>query len=149
MPKSKRQVNVEVARRGLVSVMNDTRWAELQEAIRQELPFGPPYQMKVVQNPHPKPEHFETDVEGWGDWSNECLSPFYEIEWLRVRPRFLRRRRRLTAPEVHSVEAEFVAILHRLSIPYRRDGDTVWIYGSGSLLPGVSSIRAMSFTCRP
>jgi hypothetical protein len=138
MPKANHQVNVEVAKRGLVSVMNDTKWAELQGAIRRELPFGPPYQIKVVLNPHPEPEHFETDVEHWGDWSDECLSPFYEIEWLRVRPRFLRRRGRLIAPEVQSVESEFMAILYRFRIPYRRDSETVWIYGYAAETSGLS-----------
>jgi hypothetical protein len=137
MPKSKQQVNVEIAERGLVSIMNDTKWAELQRAIRHELPFGPPYQMKVVLNPHPEPDHFEADVENWGDWSDECLSPFYEIEWLRVRPRCLRRRGHLLAPEVQSVESEFMAILQRFQIPYRRDGDTVWIYGYAAETSGL------------
>lgn len=131
MPKSKHQVNVEVARRGLVSVMNDTKWRELQKAVRTELPFAPPYQLKVVLNPHPHPEHFETDVDYLGDWGDECLFPFREIEWIRVRPRFLHRTlwERTLAPEIRSVESEFLAILHRFQIPYRRDGDTVWIYG--------------------
>jgi hypothetical protein len=123
---------MELAKRGLVSVMNDTKWAELQGAIRRELPFGPPYQLKVVLNPRPEPEQFETEVDHWGDWSDECLSPSYEIEWLRVRPRFLRFRGRLIAPEIQSVEPEFLAILHRCHIPYRHDGDTIWIYGYAS-----------------
>lgn len=112
--------------------MNDIKWTQLQRAIRRELPFGPPYQLKVVLNSHPEPEHFESDVDYWGDWSDECLSPFYEIEWLRVRPRFLRRRGRLIAPEVQSVEPEFLAILDRYHIPHRCDGDTIWIYGYAS-----------------
>ncbi len=118
MPKSKRQVDVEVSKRGLVSVMNDTKWAELQGAVRRELPFCPPYQLKVVLNSLPEPEHFESDVDYWGDWSDECLSPFYAIEWIRIRPRFLRHRGRLIAPEVQ--------------IPHRCDGDTIWIYGYAS-----------------
>lgn len=129
MPKSKQQVTAEVSKRGLVSVMNNTKWVELQGAVRRELPFGPPYQLKVVLNSRPEPEHFEADVDYLGDWSDECLSPFYEIEWLRIRPRFLRRRGQLIPPEVQSVESEFLALLHRYHIPYRRDGDTIWIYG--------------------
>ena len=129
MPKSKQQVNIEVARRGLVSVMNDTKWVELQGAIRRELSFGPPYQLKVVLNPSPEPEYFENDVHYRGDWSDECLSPFYAIEWVRVRPRFLRHRGRLISPEVQSVELEFLEIVRRYHIPHRHDVDTVWIYG--------------------
>lgn len=132
MPKSKEQVDAELSQRGLVSVMNDTKWAELQGAVRRELPFGPPFQIKVVLRSEPEPEHFESDVEYLGDWSDECLSPFYEIEWLRIRPRLLRRRGRLIAPEVESVEPAFTDILRRYSIPHRRDGDTIWIYGYAS-----------------
>ena len=62
MPKSKQQIDAEVGKRGLVSVMNDTKWRELQKAVCSELPFAPPYQLKVILNPHPHPEHFEVDV---------------------------------------------------------------------------------------
>jgi len=134
MPKSKQQIDAEVAKRGLVLVMNDTKWRELQSSVRAELPFAPPYQLKVVLNPHPYPEHFEVDVNYLGDWGEECLSPFYEIEWIRVRPRFLHRRlwERTVSPEVRSVESEFLAILHRHNIPYRRDEGSIWIFGYAS-----------------
>jgi hypothetical protein len=132
MPKSKEQVRGEVSKRGLVSVMNDTKWAELQEAVRRKLPFAPPYQLKVVLNPVPQPERFDSDVDYLGDWSDECLLPFYEIEWLRIRPRFLQRRGRLLAPEVQSVESAFLEILRRYQIPHRSDSDTIWIYGYAS-----------------
>jgi hypothetical protein len=124
-----REVDTELTRRGLVSVMNETKWVELQNAVLCELPFAPAYQCKMVLRSDPYPERFETDVDYLGDWSSECLSPFSCIEWLRVRPRFLRHRGRLVAPEVLSVESEFLAILHRYQIPHRRDGETVWIYG--------------------
>ena len=132
MPESKRQVDVEVSKRGLVSVMNDTKWAELQGAVRRELPFGPPYQLKDVLNSLPEPEHFESDGAGLGDWSDECLSPFYAIEWLRIRPRRLRPRGQLIAPEVESVEPAFMEILRRYAIPHRCDVETIWIYGYAS-----------------
>ncbi len=132
MPKSKEQVRSEISKRGLVSVMNDTKWAELQEAVRRELAFRPPYQLKVVLNPVPHPEHFEGDVDYLCEWSDEYLLPFYEIEWLRVRPRFFRRRGRLATPEVQSVEPAFMEILRRYQIPHRYDRDTIWIYGYAS-----------------
>ena len=129
MPKSKEQVRGELSKRGLVSVMNDTKWTELREAVRRELPFAPPYQLKAVLNPVPQPEQFDSDVDYLGDWSDECLLPFYEIEWMRVRPRFLRRRGRLVAPEVQSVEPAFMEVLCRYQIPHRCDSETIWIYG--------------------
>jgi hypothetical protein len=129
MAKSWQQVGSAVANRGLVSVMNDTKWRELQQAVRSELPFTPPYQLKVVLKDVPDVEQFDKDVDYLGDWANECLCPFFEIEWIRVRPRYLHRRGRLLAPEVRSVEAQFLAILHRYHIPHRRNGDSIWIYG--------------------
>ncbi len=134
MPKSKQQIDAEVARRGLVSVMNDTKWRELRDSVCAELPFAPPYQIKVVLNPHAHPEQFEVDVDYLGDWSDECLCPLHAIEWIRVRPRFLHRPlwKRTTAPELRSVESEFLGILHRHNIPYRRDEDSIWIYGYAS-----------------
>ena len=134
MPKSKQQIDAEVAKRGLVSVMNDTKWRELRSAVRAELPFAPPYQLKVVLNPNPNPEQFEADVNYLGDWGDECLYPFYEIEWIRVRPRFLHRPvwERTMAPEVRSVESEFLAILERYDIPYRYDEGSIWIFGYAS-----------------
>jgi hypothetical protein len=119
--------------------MSDTKWAELQEAVRGELAFAPPYQLKAVLNPAPQPERFENDVDYVGDWSDECLLPFYEIEWLRVRPRRLRHRGRLAAPDVQSVEPAFIEILQRYGIPHRHDGDTIWIYGYASSTNDLSS----------
>jgi hypothetical protein len=129
MSKAKQQTRAEVARRGLVSLMNDTKWHELRGAVQTELPFAPPYQLKVVLNPHPQPEQFDTDVNYLGDWSDECLVPFYEIEWIQIRPRYLRHRGRLLAAEVLSVESELLAILHRYDVPYRHDKGSIWIFG--------------------
>lgn len=132
MPKSNDQVRQEICRRGLVSLMNDTKWEELKDAVCHELAFTPPYQLKLVLAPLPDPEQFECEEYSLGDWSDECLLPFYEIEWLRVRPRVLLHRGRLIAPEVQSVEPGLLEILRRYHIPYRRDADTIWIYGYAS-----------------
>ncbi|WLD14802.1 hypothetical protein SH412_004996 [Planctellipticum variicoloris] len=112
--------------------MNDTKWHELQSAVQNDLPFSPPYQIKAVLNHRPEPKHFDSDVEYFGDWSDECLTPFYVIEWIRIRPRFLRGRGRLVAPEVHSVDSEFLAILHRFDIPHRCDEVSIWVFGYAS-----------------
>jgi hypothetical protein len=107
-------------------VDRDATWDALQHAVANELPFPPPYQMKCVDRP-PHPEPFDADVDYWGDWSDEALYPFSEIEWLRVRPRYLKHRGRLVAPEVVDIEAEFVALLERLAVPYARDGASILI----------------------
>ena len=91
----------------------------------------------MVLNSSPEPEDFESDVNCWGDWSDEGLVPFYEIEWMRIRPRFLRHRGQLVAPEVEGVEPAFMEILRRYQIPHRCDGDSIWIYGYASETGGV------------
>jgi hypothetical protein len=131
MDKYKQQLDREISKRGLVSLMNNTKWAELQEAVVEELPFCPPYQRKLVLSSLPDPEHFESDVDYFGDWSDEGLTPFYQIEWLRVRPRFLEHRGQLIAPEVQSIQSEFLQILRRYHIPHRCEDNiaAIWIYG--------------------
>ena len=138
MSKYKQQVDLEIVRRGLVSIMNNTKWTQLQDSVCRELPFTPSYQIKLVLEPSPYPENFESCIRGLGDWDDECLKPFYTIEWLRIRPCYLRHRGQLIDPEVESIEPEFLSILHRYHIPYQKDGDTVLIYGyaceTGSIL---------------
>ena len=140
MSKYKQQVDREIDRRGLVSIINNTKWSELQDAVCNELPFTPPYQIKLVLDPSPDSEDFESDVSYLGDWNDECLKPFYAIEWLRVRPRCLRHCGQLIEPEVESIEPQFLSILHRHHIPYQKEEDTITIYGyareTGSILKG-------------
>jgi hypothetical protein len=137
------RIRLAVRRRGLVSIMNDTKWRELETAVRSQLLFPPPYQIKYVLNAAPEPEPFAPG-DSWGDWSHESLYPFADIEWMRVRPRALRRRGRSAGPDGWSVESRFLGILHRHQIPYRHDGESVWVYGyaadtGGILLKGVEA----------
>ena len=62
-----------VESRGLVSLMNDTKWRELVSAVRK-LPFAPAFQSKSVLEAEPFPSSFESDVWYSGDWS-EGLCP--------------------------------------------------------------------------
>lgn len=88
----------------------------------------------------PYPKDFESDVWYLGDWNNECLKPFYAIEWLRIRPRYLSHRGQLIKPEVENIEPELLSILRRYRIPYQKDEDAIVIYGyaveTGSILKG-------------
>ncbi|WP_413362966.1 DUF6678 family protein [Lysinibacillus sp. 3P01SB] len=125
---NKARVMKTVAERNLVSVMNDTKWRELQDAVINTLLFPPPYQAKYLLEGRLYPEEFETDVSYWGDWI-EGIVPFYSVEWIRVRPRYLKHRGRLVSPEVIDITDEFVKLLKELSIPYRLENDTYIIYG--------------------
>ncbi len=126
--KNKMRVIETIAERNLVSIMNDTKWRELQDAVINTLLFPPPYQGKYLLEDKLHPDEFETDVWYWGDW-NEGIIPFYSVEWIRVRPRYLKHRGSLVSPELIDITDDFVNILKKLSIPYRPDNDTYYIYG--------------------
>lgn len=125
---NKARVMKTVAERNLVSVMNDTKWRELQGAVINTLLFPPPYQAKYLLEDRLYPEEFETDVSYWGDWI-EGIVPFYSVEWIRIRPRYLKHRGRLVSPEVIDITDDLVKLLKELSIPYRLENDTYIIYG--------------------
>lgn len=125
---NKARVMKAVTERNLVSIMNDTKWRELQDAVINTLLFPPPYQGKYLLDDRLYPEEFETDVSYWGDWI-EGIAPFYTVEWIRVRPRYLKYRGRLVSPEVIDITDDFAKLLKELSIPYRQENETYTIYG--------------------
>lgn len=126
--KQRQKVLAAVTNKQLASVMNNTKWEQLQRYVIDTLPFPPSYQIKHVLEDNPYPESFEEDVWYWGDWV-EGLQPFYSIEWLRVRPRYVQSRGRLIAPEIFDITDEFTAILQELKIPFIKKDRTVYIYG--------------------
>ncbi|WP_336763989.1 DUF6678 family protein [Paenibacillus sp. USHLN196] len=125
----KQKVMKEVQLRHLVSSMNNTKWIALLDAIYDELPFCPPFQIKTVLEQGPYPETFEEEeVTYLGDWLS--LQPgLYNVEWVRVKPRMIKPIGRYVEPEVLDIEAEWVALLQRLRIPYIVKHHDYWIYG--------------------
>ncbi|TKJ90680.1 hypothetical protein PaeCFBP13512_12675 [Paenibacillus sp. CFBP13512] len=124
----KQKVIAEVEQRSLTSVMNHTRWNELKEAIYLELRFPPAFQNKYVLEAEPYPLVFEQDVFYLGDW--ESLSTaWYNVEWVRVKPRLLEHTGKYTEPTLLNIEAEWVNLLQRLRIPYLKKEQDYWIYG--------------------
>jgi hypothetical protein len=61
----------------------------------QALPFPPPYQIKDIHSDKPCPAEFSEDVWYLGNWEDECLMPFFQIEWICVRPRYIKQLGRL------------------------------------------------------
>ena len=125
--KHKHKVRAELSKRGLVSLMNDTKWRELFAAI-DTLPFPPPYQRKDVLHAEPEPTTFDADVWYHGDWV-EGIHPLYSIEWIRIRPRYLKHVGRLLPEIVVDCEAELERALHALGQAYEKANDSIWIYG--------------------
>ncbi len=68
-----------------------------------------------------------------GDW-REALS-FDDrvhgaaIEWMKIRPRYLKHRGKLLPPELVDASAEFEEILDKYHIPYEEENGTYCIYG--------------------
>lgn len=109
-------------------MMNATKWRELRNAVQTRLPFAPAFQRKDILRNGPYPKAFDEDVWYYGDWSAGTDSSL-EIEWLRVRPRILKRRGALVSPEVIDIESQFVALWSELGIPFRKESGVVQIYG--------------------
>ena len=120
-------VRAEVVRRGLASFMNATRWSALCDAVYADLPFPPPFQLQSVLGEREPPWDTES-VSYWGAWSE--LAPFWDVEWLRVLPRYRKPVGRLLADEWLDCTGAFRDLLKRLHIPFREDdAGTFWIYG--------------------
>jgi hypothetical protein len=134
LDKHKAKVRKEVRQRGLTSFMNQTKWLELQKAIVDELPFPPPFQRKDVLEKTPEPSEFESDVWYHGDWTEGVL-PFHSIEWLRIRPRYLKSKGQLLESEVVECGEELRRILLRYHIPFKEPDDSIWIYGYAACSP--------------
>ncbi len=98
MKKYKTQINHIVIERQLSSIMNNTKWIELVESIKK-LPFLPPYEIKCILDQE-VPKLIDEDVNYLGNWDDEIIKPFYAIEWLAIRPRYLKHRGRLINDEL-------------------------------------------------
>lgn len=117
-----------VAKRGLTSVMNATKWRELRDGVAEELPFAPAFQRKDVLEAVPYPEDFDEDASHIGDWP-AGLDRCDGIEWIQVRPRRLLHRGRLVPDEVEEIEKAFVILLQRIGVPFVREPGAIRIYG--------------------
>lgn len=124
----RRRVRDAVQRRGLASVMNQTRWEELRGAI-QRLPFRPVFQTQAVLGP--REALWTSDrVTSQGCWCAECIEPFWAIEWIRILPRLWREEGalvplKLAADVADALRAELIG----LSLPFREDDRGFWIHG--------------------
>jgi hypothetical protein len=132
----KKKINKVLEERQLYSVMNNTKWGQLRAAVITTLPFVPPIQIKYVLEDTPNPECFDQDVSYLSDWMDGV--PPFVIEWIRVRPRYLKLRGHLVSPEIIDCTEEFLVILQKIKIPYIKADNSFYIYGyihdTGSLV---------------
>lgn len=123
-----KKVQAIVTEKQLCSIMNNTKWEKLQSGVLKQLPFTPPYQVKYILQEKPEPVTFDNDVWYLGDWI-EGLFPFYSIEWIKVRPRYVKNKGRLVDGEVIDITDQFRELLHNLHIPYKEENNVFFIYG--------------------
>ena len=128
LPKLKADIQIEMDRRGLAAFMNDTRWTALVKTVNDELAFPPPVQLQDIRAPR-QALWASDDIDHWGDWSAESLEPVLAIEWIRVIPRYLKRRGMLIDPEIIDCTDQFRDLVKRLRLPWREDERGIWIYG--------------------
>ncbi|MFD2562867.1 DUF6678 family protein [Aquimarina rubra] len=131
--KLKKQIKKIVASKKLSSVMNDTKWLELQQGI-ETLPFPPAYNEKLVQWNEIKFRFSEIENEPafLGDWSSfweEGLPIFFTIEWLEIRPKHRKNIGRLVPPKILDETTELIQLLNKLNIPFEEEKGTIIIYG--------------------
>ncbi|KQL38279.1 hypothetical protein AN960_14855 [Bacillus sp. FJAT-25509] len=123
----KKKLYKVLEKKQLCSVMNNTKWRQLKEAVLTTLPFVPPLQIKMVLEDTPNPQNFDNDVYGSGDWMDGV--PLRSIEWIRVRPRRLESMGLLLLPKEIDITKEFLEILHKYKIPYKEHNNSFYIYG--------------------
>lgn len=66
------------------------------------------------------------------NWDGEhfpAKDNYYKIQWIKVRPRYLKHRGRLVKPETIDGSGDFEKILKKCGIPYELDEGTYCIYG--------------------
>lgn len=124
------KVRRAIETRGLTSHLNDTKWRALCVAIADELPFSPPYQVKLVLAETPQPEVLEAAPTYHGDWATtpEAAMGIF-IEWLKIAPRVSVSRGRLAAPRIDDCSASLRDILRRLRIPFSEEDGFFIVHG--------------------
>jgi hypothetical protein len=128
----KRQAMAIVEQKQLNPQMNDTKWLELQGAIR-DLPFPPPYIVKCLTDTNEMISgNFDEIPEYLGDWSGfneEGLPPFFNIEWMKISPRYAISRGQLVKKEVLDEYPQLLSILEKNNIPFEERDGLFIIYG--------------------
>jgi hypothetical protein len=135
--KHKKKINNIIEQKGLCSIMNNTKWKELKKGIN-ELPFLPPFVIKSVDEEETSYHRFEKDAyntNDWGMYSDDYLggdiyaTPFYAVEWIKIRPRLLKHQGCLIESKVIDETDEFLAMLKKYNIPFEKKNETYIIYG--------------------
>lgn len=119
--RDRRRLRRYVQEQQLVSVMNDTKWRELREAMLS-LQRRPKYRLQCLLSPPTDPD----------DWDSEWyyhLPTFVWIEWLDIDPIHRARRGHLVQDERTDLTSELIPLLEQHSIPFEANGPYLRIHG--------------------
>lgn len=132
----KESVNKIVEQRKLSSVMNDTKWLELQTAILSIPEFEPAYKVQLLTDDITHSPIFEQVPRYLGCWEpiyenyEYSCPPFFNIEWIAIQPRYAVHKGMLVKPEIIDKSSVLLDILHKYHIPFEKvDEHTFVIYG--------------------
>jgi hypothetical protein len=127
--KRKARIRGLLAKRGLASYMNDTKWRELCRGT-DKLPFPPAYQIKCVDSDVPEPLELPYAPAYFGDWARTPEGSFgIHVEWVKVAPRYSRHRGRLISPAIEDCSCELLALLKRLRLLFVERDSFIVLYG--------------------
>lgn len=114
--------------------MNDTKWNELRDAMLNEMPFQPAFTVKFIfDRNEPDLSGIISDVSG--DWyyglsiDRECFNAFFAIEWVKIRPWYMKKRGALISDEKVDASRELESLLKKYNIPYETENGVYCIYG--------------------
>ena len=132
----KEKVQRIIVQRNLCSYMNETKWNALRSAMMQEMPFQPPYIVKYLFDETCYEESkLQSDLFHTGDWydalsaDGQYFHASFAIEWIKIRPYYLKKAGKYIAPQEIHAEKELTAILEKYHIPYEETDGIYCIYG--------------------
>ncbi len=113
------RIRAYVAAHQLVSVMSDTKWRRMRDAVCNR---GFMYRRKDVREPEPA-DHWGGDFyHVFGGWPSS-------IEWIEIRTLVPVHRGRLLQPQMDDRGPDIEQALRSAGIPFTRSEDRVRVYG--------------------
>lgn len=133
----KKQIQSITKQRQLTLVMDNAKWLKLITAI-ESLSFPPPFIRKDLFSQSPKLSDFTSDVYHVGNWLNG-INPLVTVEWIKVRPRFLRNMGQPVTTKIIDCTKAFEELLinHRIPFIHYKNAYVIYSYmGFDNLLVG-------------
>ena len=120
--KDRQRLECYIARKALVSVMNNSKWEKLRSLMIDESARRPAWRVRCLRDTR------ESEVQWDGDWYYH-LPEFKHIEWLEIYPVQKARRGYLLPDKVSDNTDYFVDLLKSNNIPFSIEGESLRIWG--------------------